>query len=94
MRTFEELLAEYLTDEKFREEWEKSEVQYAIQEAIMDARIRGKMTQKELAEKSGIDRADISKLETGDSNPTIRQLQKLALGMGKKLVVNFVPLGK
>ena len=94
MRTFEELLAEYLTDDKFREEWEKSEVQYAIQYAIVEARTKGKMTQSELAEKAGIDRADISKMETGKCNPTINQLQKLALGMGKKLVVNFVPLGK
>ena len=94
MRTFEELLEEHLADEEFKKEWDKAEVEYAIQKAIMDARIRGNMTQKELAEKSGIDRADISKMETGDSNPTIKQLQKLALGMGKKLVVNFVPLGK
>jgi Predicted transcriptional regulator with C-terminal CBS domains len=91
---FEELLEEYLTDEKFKEEWDKLEVEYAIKSAIIKARIERRMTQKELAEKSGIDRADISKMETGNCNPTIKKLQKLALGMGKKLVVNFVPLGK
>ena len=83
-----------MADEKVKEEWDKLEVEYAIKTAILKARTERKMTQKELAEKSGIDRADISKMETGDSNPTIKQLQKLALGMGKKLVVNFVPLGK
>jgi len=94
MRTFEELLEEHLADEEFKKEWDKVGAEDAIQEAIMAARINSKMTQRELAEKAGINRADISKMETGSSNPTIEQLQKLAFGMGKKLVVNFVPMGK
>ena len=94
MRTFEELLAEQLTDEKLKKEWDKLEVEYAIKTAIIKARTESKMTQKELSEKSGIDRADISKIETGHSNPTIKQLQKLAFGMGMKMIINFVPIGK
>ena len=94
MRTFEELLAEHLTDENVKEEYDKLELEYSITSAILRARIDSKMTQKELSEKSGIDRADISKIETGRSNPTIQQLQKLALGMGMKMIVNFVPTGK
>ena len=94
MRTFEELLVEHLTDENVKEEYDKLELEYSITSAILRARIDSKMTQKELSEKSGIDRADISKIETGRSNPTIQQLQKLALGMGMKMIVNFVPTGK
>ena len=94
MRTFEELLEEHLADPEFKKIWDEAEAEYPIQQAIMDARMRGKMTQKELAEKSGIDRADISKMEAGNGNPTIKQLQKLALGLGEKLVVKFESLGK
>ena len=34
------------------------------------------MTQKELAEKTGINQADISKIETGNANPTLSTLKK------------------
>jgi len=92
MRKFEELLEEHLADEKVKKEYEELEVEYSITSAIIAARKERKMTQKELSQKTGIDRADISKIETGYSNPTIQQLQKLALGMGMKMVVNFVPI--
>ena len=59
--------------------------------AIVDARISQNLTQKELAEKSGIDQADISKLENGTRNPSIKLLQRLAEGMGMLLKIEFVP---
>ena len=94
MRKFEELLAEHLANEKVEKEYTELEVEYSITAEILRARRKSKMTQMELSEKSGIDRADISKIETGRSNPTVKQLQKLALGMGMKMTVNFVPIKK
>lgn len=47
------------------------------------------MTQKELADKTGIAQSDISKIENGNGNPSIRTLQRLAKGMGKKLHISF-----
>ena len=35
--------------------------------------------------------ADISKLENGNANPSLRTLQRLAAGMGMQVKIEFVP---
>ena len=59
--------------------------------AIIDARLSQKMTQKELAERTGIAQTEISRLESGTRNPSIRLLQRLADGMDMVLNVTFTP---
>ena len=49
------------------------------------------LTQKELAERTGINQADISKLENGTRNPSVNLLKRLAEGMGMSLKIAFVP---
>lgn len=46
---------------------------------------------RKLAKRAGIVQGDISKLERGNVNPSIRTLQRLAKGMGKVLKIEFVP---
>ena len=58
--------------------------------AMIDARNAEGLTQKELSERSGIAQGDISKLENGNANPSIRTLQRLAAAMGKTLRIEFV----
>ena len=50
------------------------------------------LTQKQLAEITGITQADISRLESGTANPSLRTLKRLAAGMGMALKVEFVPI--
>lgn len=56
---------------------------------LVEARNKIGFTQKQLAEKTGIYQADISKIERGLSNPSISTLQRLAEGMGLQIEVNF-----
>lgn len=49
------------------------------------------MTQKELAENTGIRQSNISRIENGTSSPTVDTLARLAAGMGKTLKIEFVP---
>ncbi|MBQ7765240.1 MAG: helix-turn-helix transcriptional regulator [Lachnospiraceae bacterium] len=49
------------------------------------------MTQKELAEKTGIYQADISKIERGLANPSVSTLKRLADGLNMNLVIEFKP---
>ena len=51
------------------------------------------MSQKDLEEKTGIAQSEISRIEGGARNPSIRLLQRLAEGMGMELIVSFVPKG-
>ena len=60
-------------------------------QGIIDARKATGLTQKELSDITGIAQGDISKLERGNANPSIRTLNRLAEGLGMILKIEFVP---
>ncbi len=94
MSDFRDYLNKRLEDEEFRKEWEALEPEYNTIRAIIEARRKNNLTQKQLAERTGIDQADISKIETGNANPTIQMLQRLADGMDMVLKLEFIPKNK
>ena len=91
MKTLKCALAEQMQDPEFRAEYEALEPEFAIIQAIIDARKATGFTQKQLAQKTGIAQADISKLEKGVANPSLKTLRRLASGMGMKLKIELVP---
>ena len=91
MSDFRNYLDEQLKDEKFKKEWEDSEFEYNFVRSLVAARKECHMTQKEWAEKTGINQADISKIETGNANPALSTLKRLAEGMGMVLRLEFIP---
>ena len=91
---FDDFLQEQLRDSEFRKEYEALQPERAVLQAIIDARESSGLTQKELSERTGIAQGDISKLEKGNGNPSVRTLQRLAAGMGMTLKLEFVPVGK
>ena len=56
---------------------------------LTKAREREGITQNELAQKVNIYQGDISKIERGTANPSVRTLQRLAEGMGMRLKIEF-----
>ncbi len=91
MSELQEFLNEQLQDDDFRKEWEDIQPEMDVIRAMVDARISQNLTQKELAERTGINQADISKLENGTRNPSLKLLKRLADGMGMTLKLEFVP---
>ena len=91
MKTFDEMLAKQMKDEEFKKEYEAIQPEMDVIRAIVDARTSQNLTQKELSERTGINQADISKLENGTRNPSINLLKRLAEGMGMTLKIEFVP---
>lgn len=91
MKTLNNMLSEQLKDEAFRKEYEAIQPEMDVIRAIVDARTSQNLTQKELAERTGINQADISKLENGTRNPSVNLLKRLAEGMGMALRIEFVP---
>ena len=73
-------------------EYDALEPEFAIIQAMIDARKSKGMTQKQLADATGINQADISRLERGNANPSLRTLQRLAAGMGMRLKLEFEPV--
>ncbi|MCR5488663.1 MAG: helix-turn-helix domain-containing protein [Saccharofermentans sp.] len=86
---FEKFLDKQLQNEEFRKEWESLEPEYAIMKALIEARTSQGLTQKELSIRSGIAQGDISKIENGNANPSIKTLKRLATAMGKSLKIEF-----
>lgn len=91
MRSFNDMLEKQLKDEEFRKEYEAIQPEMDVIRAIVDARASQNLTQKELAERTGIDQADISKIENGTRNPSLNLLKRLADGMGMVLKIEFIP---
>ena len=91
MRTFNDMLDKQMQDDEFRKEYEAIQPEMDVIRAIVDARNSQNLTQKELAERTGINQADISKIENGTRNPSLNLLRRLADGMGMALKIEFVP---
>ena len=82
-------LQEQLKAPEFAAEWERQRPEREYIKAIIGARIEKNMTQKELAEKTGIRQSNISRIENGNCSPTIATLQQIAEGIGKTLHIEF-----
>lgn len=91
MKTLNEFVDEQMKEDAFREEYIKQQPERDVIRAIVDARLSQNLTQKQLAERTGIDQADISKLENGTRNPSLNLLKRLADGMDMVLKIEFVP---
>lgn len=87
----QEMKDKILENPEARSEYERLKPQYDLVRSVLEARKKTNLTQQQLADITGINRADISKLENGNANPTLALLQRLADGMGMSLKLEFVP---
>lgn len=94
MKTLKEFKNEQMQNKEFAEEYELIQPELDVIRAIVDARTSQNLTQKELADRTGINQADISKLENGTRNPSVNLLKRLADGMGMVLKIEFIPKQK
>lgn len=60
-----------------------------VANAVLSARAKAGISQKELAAATGIDQSDISKIERGVANPSIATLNRIANALGAKLSVSI-----
>ncbi|MEI8199122.1 MAG: helix-turn-helix transcriptional regulator [Eubacteriales bacterium] len=90
-KNFRETLNEQLKNPEFKIEYDALSAEYQLINAILDARKAANITQKQLAEKTGIAQSDISKIENGNANPSLKTIERIASGMGMTVSVEFVP---
>jgi predicted transcriptional regulator len=79
-----------LQNEEVQRELKNNEAEYKIIEEIITARQEKNLTQKDLAELVGTRQSNISRLESGNYNPTLEFLNKIARAIGKKLEIRIV----
>lgn len=87
MKKWEDLEKELLTDKEVQREFDKLAPRYAVISALIRARIAKGLTQKELAQKIGTKQSAIARLESGNSNPSLSFLEKVASAIGNKLII-------
>ena len=90
-RSFSDVRDEMLrNDKELKKEYETLRPRYELISKAIDARLKRKMTQEEVAIKMGTTKSSISRFESGDYNPTIDFLIKLSSALGKRLKVSIV----
>ena len=63
--SIDDIIEEQLKDPEFAEAWADTELEDQIKRSLIQARIDAGLTQKELAEKSGVRQSNISRIENG-----------------------------
>jgi Uncharacterized conserved protein len=61
----------------------------AIRLQLRWARAEESLTQTELAEKLGMSQQQLARLESGESNPTVRTIARVAQGLGRRFVTTL-----
>lgn len=67
--------------------WEAFNAHFAMARELRDLRKERKLTQKQLASVSGINQAEISRIERGQTNPTSATVNALLAPLGARLGV-------
>jgi transcriptional regulator with XRE-family HTH domain len=91
MSSYNDYKRKALTDPAVKAEYDALQTEYDIIQAMIDARNNEGLTQKELSERTGITQADISRIENGTRNPSLRMVKRLAKGLGMRLKLEFIP---
>ena len=70
-------------------EIEEYDINAEVRDLVISARTAANLTQKQLAQRSGVSQANISKIENGNYQPSLSTLKRIAGALGKRLVVSF-----
>lgn len=88
--SFEHIKTELLKDSEFKTEYDKLQPRYEAIEQIIRARKELNLTQSELAKRVGTQKSNISRLESGNYNPTLDFLIKVSNALGKKISIQLM----
>lgn len=87
----EELHQKWMKDPEYKQAYEALEPEFAIARAIIDARIKRKISQKELAKRMGTGQAVVSRLEGANASPSLSLIKRLASALNLKLELRLTP---
>jgi ribosome-binding protein aMBF1 (putative translation factor) len=87
---FDDWHEESMKDPAFRKAWHALDVEFQIIHDVLKKRIEKDMSQKQLAKKIGSDQSVISRLESGNYNPSIKFLKRVAKALGGELKVTIL----
>lgn len=89
MSKWQDLEKEILSDPKVKKEYDRLAPRYAVISQLISIRLKKRLTQKDVAEKLGTKQSAVARLESGNINPSLEFLQKIAQAMGYKLSIHL-----
>ncbi len=81
--------AKWRKDAKYNAAYVALEEEFALAEALIRARAEAEMTQEQVAKAMGTTQAVVARLESGQSMPSTRTLERFARATGTKLRIHF-----
>lgn len=91
MTDFKNYLKEQLdNDPELKAEYDALKPEFDLISQIIKFRNENNLTQKELADIIGTKQSNISRLESGEYNPSLDFLKKVAKGLGKEIKIELV----
>lgn len=87
--SFDSIKNDLMLDKEFKEEYEKLQPRYEVISQIIEARKAQNMTQSDLAKRVGTQKSNICRLESGNYNPSLDFLIKVAHSLGKDLKIQI-----
>ena len=86
-KSFDEYKKEALSNPSVASAYALLEPQYQVIREMIRYRLEHRISQNELAERTGISKSNISRFESGKHSPTLSMIYRIADGLGKK--INF-----
>lgn len=86
---FERDLKKRLKNKRFKEAFYTARLVREVSGQMEELRLKKHLTQKQLADKARIPQQEISKIEKGERNITLETLEKIAVGLGRRVTVSF-----
>jgi len=90
-RLFEEYHEEQMRDPEFAAAYRALEPEFQVARQVIRLRLQRGLSQEELARRAGTGQPNISRLERGTINPSLRFLKKVAEALGAEIEVRFRP---
>lgn len=89
--TWTALRKELMSNPGVKKSYEDLQPEFAIVQAIIDARVKKKISQEELARRMGTGQAVISRLENANAKPSLSLIRRLAHALDLKVELHFTP---
>lgn len=87
--TWQKIKKELLKDSEVKMEYDRLDPEYKLIGQIIKKRIEKGISQKQMAKKMNTKQSALSRLESGNYNPTLKFLNKVAKALDSKLVIGF-----
>lgn len=92
--TVRKLKKRWLSDPDFKREYDELEHEFAFARQMIAARLRAKLTQRQVAERMGTTQSVVARIESGSQPPSLKTLERYAAAIGCQLTLSLRPTKK